>query len=81
MGANSMLDQVISFAEEVDATRVTIVIDKAAGTVLTSADRAPGIVFEIAKLKSSNGGILNDHTARRALNAQVTAQLKGTTHA
>lgn len=71
MGASGMLDQVISFADSVQAGSVTIRIDKGADTLLVTADKAPGIQFSTAALRSSNGGIANDQTAVKALNNQL----------
>jgi len=66
-----MLDQIISFADSVDAGAVTIRVDKGADTVILSADQAPGIVFSIPTLRTSKGGVLNDMTATKALNKQL----------
>ena len=66
-----MLDQLISFADSVNAGSVTIYIDKVADTVLVTAGKAPGIQFSIVALRTSNGGVLNDVTAQRALNEQL----------
>jgi hypothetical protein len=66
-----MLDQVISFADSVQAESVTIRIDKGAETLLVSADKAPGILFSISALRTSKGGIANDFTAINALNGQL----------
>jgi hypothetical protein len=71
VGACGMLDQVISFADSVDSGSVVIRIDKGAGTLLVTADKAPGIQFSIAALRTSKGGIANDHTAINALNGQL----------
>lgn len=71
MGASSMLDQVISFSDDVDARVVTIVLNKESERLVITADGAPGIEFSTAALRRSNGGIVNDQTARTVLNDQL----------
>lgn len=66
-----MLDQVISFGDQLRAQVVNIRLDKASGRLIISADKAPGVEFSVADLRSSTGGILNDNTATRILNDQL----------
>jgi len=66
-----MLDQVIQFADSVNAGSVTIRVDKGADTVILSADKAPGVVFALPALRTSKGGMINDATAAKALNKQL----------
>lgn len=66
-----MLDQVISFCDEISAQVVSIRLDKESGRILISADRVPGIEFSVDALRKSTGGILNDNTATSALNSQL----------
>lgn len=66
-----MLDRVIAFADSVNAGSVTICVDKMADTVLVTAEKVPGIQFSVTALRTSNGGMLNDATAQKALNEQL----------
>jgi hypothetical protein len=66
-----MLDQVIAFADSVNAKSITIRIDKGENTVIVVADRAPGVQFSTQALRNSKGGMLNDMTAIDMLNNQL----------
>jgi hypothetical protein len=68
-----MLDQLISFANEINARTVTVLLDKAKNVVLITADHVPGVVFSLPDLRTSKGGILNDSFAQKVLNRQLGA--------
>jgi len=67
-----MLDMLVDFAEGVNADEVTIQVNKSQDAVFLRSGKAPGIIFKISSLKRSAGGILNDMTALRVLNEQLT---------
>ena len=71
MDEPGMLDQLIYFADNVAATRVTLTLDKATQKILVTADQAVGVVYDIETLRNSNGGVLNDIDARLKLNKQL----------
>jgi hypothetical protein len=71
MGASSMLDQIISFADGVAAESITITLSKSQDALFVQAPKAAGIIFKISQLRTSQGGVLNDMTAQKALNEQL----------